>query len=130
MTKRRVVVTGIGAISPVGNSAEDSWNAVINGQSGIGMLTRLDSEQFPVKVAAEVKDFDIEEYIDKKDARKMDRFTHYALAASIMAMKDAGLEELNEELALRTGVWIGSGIGGWKHMNNSLRFFKKEAIAV
>ena len=92
MTKRRVVVTGIGAISPVGNTAEESWEAVINGKSGIGPLTRLDSEQFPVKVAAEVKDFDIEEYIERKEARKMDRFTHYALAASIMAMKDAGLE--------------------------------------
>ena len=125
MTKRRVVVTGIGAISPVGNSAEDSWNAVINGQSGIGMLTRLDSEQFPVKVAAEVKDFDIEEYIDKKDARKMDRFTHYALAASIMAMKDAGLEELNEELALRTGVWIGSGIGGMETHEQQFKIFQE-----
>lgn len=123
MTKRRVVVTGIGAISPVGNSAEASWEAVINGKSGIGMLTRLDREQFPVKVAAEVKDFDIEEYIARKEARKMDRFTHYALAASIMAMKDAGLEELNEELALRTGVWIGSGIGGMETHEQQFKTF-------
>ena len=109
--KRRVVVTGIGAVSPVGNSAEESWKAILEGKSGIGPLTRLDSDKFPVKVAAEVKDFDIEEYISRKDARKMDRFTHYALAASIMAMKDANLE-LEGDLALRTGVWIGSGIGG------------------
>ena len=112
MSAKRVVVTGVGAVSPVGNTAEESWEAVINGKSGIGMLTRLDSDQFPVKVAAQVKDFDIEDYIEKKDARKMDRFTHYALASSIMAMKDAGLEKLDEDLALRTGVWIGSGIGG------------------
>ncbi|WP_172369896.1 beta-ketoacyl-ACP synthase II [Sporosarcina jiandibaonis] len=123
MTKRRVVITGIGAISPVGNTAEESWEAVINGKSGIGPLTRLDSEQFPVKVAAEVKDFNIEDYIERKEARKMDRFTHYALAASIMAMKDAGLEELDEDLKPRTGVWIGSGIGGMEtHEQQFLTF--------
>ena len=89
----------------------------------LGLLTRLDSDQFPVKVAAEVKDFNIEDYIDRKEARKMDRFTHYALAASIMAMKDAGLEELDEELKLRTGVWIGSGIGGMEtHEQQFLTF--------
>ncbi|MER2088565.1 MAG: beta-ketoacyl-ACP synthase II [Sporosarcina sp.] len=125
MEKRRVVVTGIGAISPVGNSAEESWKAVLEGKSGIGPLTRLDSDQFPVKVAAEVKDFDIEEYVSRKDARKMDRFTHYALASSIMAMKDANLE-LEGELALRTGVWIGSGIGGMEtHEQQFLTFQEK-----
>ena len=125
MTKRRVVVTGIGAISPVGNTAEESWEAVINGKSGIGPLTRLDSDQFPVKVAAEVKDFNIEEYIERKEARKMDRFTHYALAASIMAMKDAGFEELDEELKLRTGVWIGSGIGGMETHEQQFKMFQE-----
>ncbi|MCG7344651.1 beta-ketoacyl-ACP synthase II [Sporosarcina sp. ACRSL] len=125
MEKRRVVVTGIGAVSPVGNSAESSWEAVLNGKSGIGPLTRLDSEQFPVKVAAEVKDFDIEEYIPRKDARKMDRFTHYALAASIMAMKDADLE-LDEETALRTGVWIGSGIGGMETHEQQFKTFQEK----
>ena len=124
MTKRRVVVTGIGAISPVGNSAEESWESVINGKSGIGMLTRLDSEQFPVKVAAEVKDFDIEDYIVRKEARKMDRFTHYALAASIMAMKDSGLE-LDDDLRLRTGVWIGSGIGGMETHEQQFKIFQE-----
>lgn len=122
MEKRRVVITGIGAVSPVGNSAEASWEAVINGKSGIGPLTRLDSEQFPVKVAAEVKDFDIEEYLPRKDARKMDRFTHYAMAASIMAMKDANLE-LDEETAYRTGVWIGSGIGGMETHEQQFKTF-------
>ncbi|WP_432363956.1 beta-ketoacyl-ACP synthase II [Sporosarcina sp. UB5] len=125
MEKRRVVVTGVGAVSPVGNSAQTSWEAVINGKSGIGPLTRLDSEQFPVKVAAEVKDFDIEEYIPRKDARKMDRFTHYALAASIMAMKDANLE-LDEKTALRTGVWIGSGIGGMETHEQQFKTFQEK----
>ena len=122
---KRVVVTGIGAVSPVGNSAEESWIAILEGKSGIGPLTRLDSDKFPVKVAAEVKDFDIEHYISRKDARKMDRFTHYALAASIMAMKDANLE-LEGDLALRTGVWIGSGIGGMEtHEQQFLTFQEK-----
>lgn len=125
METRRVVVTGVGAISPVGNTAEASWEAVINGKSGIGPLTRLDSEQFPVKVAAEVKDFDIEEYIPRKDARKMDRFTHYALAASIMAMKDAELE-IDEELAPRAGVWIGSGIGGMETHEQQFKTFQEK----
>lgn len=125
MSTRRVVVTGVGAVSPVGNSAEESWEAVINGQSGIGLLTRLDAEQFPVKVAAEVNGFDIEQYVERKEARKMDRFTQYALAASIMAMKDADLEELDEELAPRTGVWIGSGIGGMETHEQQFEMFQK-----
>ncbi|ARJ39848.1 beta-ketoacyl-[acyl-carrier-protein] synthase II [Sporosarcina sp. P21c] len=111
MEKRRVVVTGIGGISPVGNSAEESWKSVLEGKSGIDTMTRLDQEKFPVSVMAEVKGFDIEEYVSRKDARKMDRFTHYAVASAMMAMKDANLV-LEGDLALRTGVWIGSGIGG------------------
>ncbi len=129
MTKRRVVITGIGAISPVGNTAEESWEAVINGKSGIGPLTRLDSEQFPVKVAAEVKDFNIEEYIERKEARKMDRFTHYALAASIMAMKDAGFENWMKNLHFVQVSGLVLELAEWKHMNNSLKHFKKEDIA-
>lgn len=123
MSKRRVVVTGIGAVTPLGNDAETTWKAVLNGESGIGPLTRLNSDDFPVKVAAEVKDFDIEQYITKKDARKMDRFTHYALAASIEAMRDAGLEELPEEMKNRTGVWIGSGVGGIETHEQQFRTF-------
>lgn len=122
MEKRRVVVTGVGAVSPVGNTAEDSWRSVLEGKSGVGMLTRLDREQFPVKVAAEVKDFDIEEYLPRKEARKMDRFTHYAIASSVMAMKDANLE-LDEELGLRAGVWIGSGIGGMETHEQQFKTF-------
>lgn len=111
MEKRRVVVTGIGAVTPLGNDAETSWDHVVKGVSGIGPVTRLNPDDFPAKVAAEVKEFNVENFIDKKDARKMDRFTHYAVAASLMAVKDASLD-ITEENAPRVGVWIGSGIGG------------------
>ena len=95
------------------------------GKSGVGPLTRVDAEKFPAKVAAEVKDFDIEQYIDRKEARKMDRFTHYALAASIMAVKDADLK-LHEEIAPRTGVWIGSGIGGMETYEQQFETISKK----
>jgi 3-oxoacyl-[acyl-carrier-protein] synthase II len=111
MTKKRVVITGMGAVTPVGNNVQDSWQAVINGQSGVGPLTRIDREKFNAKVAAEVKDFDIEAYIPKKDARKMDRFTHYAVAAAKQAVEDAKLD-INDDNAADIGVWLGSGIGG------------------
>ena len=122
MTKRRVVVTGIGAVTPLGNDIETTWSGIKEGKSGVGMLTRLDADLFAAKVAAEVKDFDIEKYISKKDARKMDRFTHYALAASIMAVEDANLT-ITEEIGLRTGVWIGSGIGGMETYESQFRLF-------
>lgn len=111
MEKRRVVVTGIGAVTPLGNDAETTWNNIIEGVSGIGPVTRLNADDFPAKVAAEVKEFNVENFIDRKDSRKMDRFTHYAVAASLMAVKDSGLE-ITDENAPRVGVWIGSGIGG------------------
>lgn len=111
MEKRRVVVTGIGAVTPLGNDAETTWNNIVEGVSGIGPVTRLNADDFPAKVAAEVKEFNVENFIDKKDARKMDRFTHYAVAASLMAVKDSALE-ITDENAPRVGVWIGSGIGG------------------
>ncbi len=122
--KKRVVITGIGAVTPLGNSAEETWNNVKAGKSGVGPLTRVDAEKFTAKVAAEVKDFDIEQYIDKKEARRMDRFTHYALAASIMAAKDADLV-INEDNATRVGVWIGSGIGGMETYENQFETFKE-----
>ena len=122
--KRRVVITGIGAVTPLGNSAEETWSNVKAGKSGVGPLTRVDAEKFSAKVAAEVKDFDIEQFIDRKDARRMDRFTHYALASAIMAVKDANLE-INEENANRVGVWIGSGIGGMETYENQFEVFKE-----
>ncbi|QKX49319.1 3-oxoacyl-[acyl-carrier-protein] synthase II [Planococcus glaciei] len=127
MTNRRVVITGVGAVTPLGNNIETTWESVKNGVSGVGPLTRLDADQYPAKVAAEIKDFSIEDYIEKKEARKMDRFTHYALASSIMAMKDADLE-LDEKTALRTGVWIGSGIGGMETIENQLEVLNNRGV--
>ncbi|WP_077211184.1 beta-ketoacyl-ACP synthase II [Bacillus dakarensis] len=122
MTKRRVVVTGVGAVTPVGNDIETTWKNIVSGVSGVGQLTRLDPEDYPVKVVAELKDFDVEQYIDKKDARKMDRFTHYAVAASLMAVKDSGLA-INDDNSHRVGVWIGSGIGGMETFENQFETF-------
>ncbi|GMB08906.1 beta-ketoacyl-ACP synthase II [Thermolongibacillus altinsuensis] len=122
MKKRRVVVTGLGAVTPLGNDVETTWKNIVAGQSGIGPLTRLNPDDFPAKVAAEVKDFRIENYIDKKEARKMDRFTQYAVAASLMAVKDANLE-ITEEIAPRVGVWIGSGIGGMETFEEQMKIF-------
>lgn len=122
--KRRVVITGVGAVTPVGNSAEEAWKNIINGQSGIGPLTRVNADLFPAKVAAEVKDFDIEKFLDRKDARKMDRFTHFAVAASLMAVKDANLT-IDESNAERVGVWIGSGIGGMETFEQQYEIFNK-----
>lgn len=127
MEKRRVVVTGIGAVSPVGNSAEQAWENVIAGKSGIGPLTRIDTSKFTVSVAAEVKDFNIEDYIEKKEARKMDRFTHYAIAASMMAAKDANLT-ITDEMAPRVGVWIGSGIGGMETHEQQFLTFQERGV--
>jgi len=125
--KRRVVITGIGAVTPLGNTAEETWSAIKEGKSGVGPLTRLDTEKFPAKVAAEVKDFDIEQYIDRKEARKMDRFTHYALAASIMAIKDADLT-ITDEIAPKVGVWIGSGIGGMETYEKQMEVFQERGV--
>ena len=124
MTKRRVVVTGVGAVSPLGNTIDDTWAAIKEGKSGVGPLTRVDAEKFSAKVAAEVKDFDIEQYVERKEARKMDRFTQYALAAALMAHKDSGLE-VNESNAERVGVWIGSGIGGMETYEQQFLTFQE-----
>ena len=109
--KRRIVVTGVGIISPFGTGIEKNWKGITEGKSGIRYITRFDASTFPVKIAGEVPDFNPEEYIEKKEVKKMDTFIHYALAASIMAAKDAGLEVTSEN-AERVGVYIGSGIGG------------------
>src|SRR5690625_764213 len=110
--KKRVVVTGIGAVTPLGIDSKTTWKNITNGVSGIGPLTRVDAEQFNVKVAGEVQGFDPTAFIDKKEARRMSRFTHFALAASKMAIQDAGIEPGRNANPERIGVWIGSGIGG------------------
>lgn len=125
MTKNRVVVTGIGAVTPLGNDAHTTWKNIINNQSGIDYITKLDKDQFPAKVAGEVKDFDASKFIDRKEIRKMDLFTQYAVASAMMAVVDANLK-IDETNAHRVGVWIGSGIGGMQvYEEQTKRFFEK-----
>ncbi|HEY9033463.1 MAG TPA: beta-ketoacyl-ACP synthase II [Pseudomonadales bacterium] len=111
MSKRRVVVTGLGLLSPVGNSVEAAWQAILNGQSGIGMIEHFDTSAYSTRFAGMVKDFDVSQYFPEKDARKMDLFIQYGIAAGVQAMRDAGVE-ITADNAHRAGVAIGSGIGG------------------
>ena len=108
---RRVVVTGIGVVSALGTGVEKNWNALLQGHSGVDRITRFDASDLPTQIAGEVKDFNAEEFIDKKEIKKMDIFIQYALAAADMAMKDSALV-INEENAERVGVLVGSGLGG------------------
>lgn len=124
MERRRVVVTGMGAVTPLGNDVETTWKNIIAGQSGIDTVTRVNPDDFPAKVAAEVKDFDPASFMDRREARKMDRFTQYAVAAALMAVKDAKLE-INEQNAERVGVWIGSGIGGMETFEQQFEIFQQ-----
>lgn len=111
MSKRRVVITGMGMLSPVGNNVESSWKALLAGQSGIVDIEHFDTSEFTTRFAGLVKDFDCEAYMSKKDARKMDLFIQYGIAAGMQALDDSGLP-VTEENAARVGVAIGSGIGG------------------
>lgn len=111
MTKRRVVVTGMGMLSPLGNDVTSTWSNLLAGKSGAELITHFDTSNYGTKFAAMVKDLDLSEYIPKKDAKKMDLFIQYGIAAAIQAIKDANLE-INEENAHRIGAAIGSGIGG------------------
>ncbi|GAA0455019.1 beta-ketoacyl-ACP synthase II [Alkalibacillus silvisoli] len=122
MSKRRVVITGVGALTPLGNDVETMWNNLLDGQVGIDQVTKVNPEDFPAKIAAEVKDFDPSLYMDKREAKRMDLFTQYAVAASKMALDDAELT-IDEQLAPRAGVWIGSGIGGMTTYEEQFRKF-------
>ncbi|MGE5622552.1 MAG: beta-ketoacyl synthase N-terminal-like domain-containing protein, partial [Bacillota bacterium] len=109
--ERRVVVTGLGCVSPIGNTVADSWAALIEGKSGIATITKFDATPFSTRFAGEVKGFNIEDYIPGKEARHMDTFIHYGMAAGIQAIQDSGLT-VTDENAERIGVLVGSGIGG------------------
>ncbi|GEP83911.1 3-oxoacyl-ACP synthase II [Staphylococcus piscifermentans] len=109
--EQRVVITGLGALSPLGNDAKTSWENALKGVNGIDEITRIDTSDYNVHLGGELKDFNIEDYIEKKEARRMDRFTQYAVVAAREAVKDAQLD-INATNADRIGVWIGSGIGG------------------
>ncbi|MGY0503731.1 beta-ketoacyl-ACP synthase II [Luteimonas sp. e5] len=111
MSKRRVVITGLGILSPLGNDLQSTWEGIKAGRSGIGPITHFDTEGYATRIAGEIRDFDIGQWVNPKDARKMDPFIHYGVAASLMAMADAGLE-VTEANAERIGALIGSGIGG------------------
>lgn len=111
MSRRRVVITGLGIVSPVGNTVSEAWTNITQGRSGISAITKFDTEALSVKIAGEVKGFDVSQYIPGKEAARMDTFIHYGLAAAIQAFKDSGLE-VSEANAERMGVSIGSGIGG------------------
>lgn len=115
MTRRRVVVTGLGCISPVGNTVAEAWSQLLAGQSGIGRITKFDASALACQIAGEVKGFQLESYISSKEARTMDTFIHYGIAAAMQAVVDAGLptgDALSEDLAVRIGCLVGSGIGG------------------
>lgn len=111
MSKRRVVITGLGIISPVGNTIPEAWENLVAGRSGIARITRFDPTPFASHIAGEVKGFDVEQYLNPKEARRMDIFIQFGMAAGIQAIRDSGLE-INEANAERIGVNIGSGIGG------------------
>ncbi|EGO89235.1 beta-ketoacyl-ACP synthase II [Clostridium botulinum C] len=109
--KNRVVITGIGAITPIGNDANTFWNSIKDGKCGIDKITAFDTTDYKAKLAAEVKDFEVTNYIDKREARRLDKFCHFALAAADEAMRDSGLNEDNVDKE-RMGVIVGSGVGG------------------
>lgn len=111
MSKRRVVVTGLGVISPLGNDLASTWEGIVAGRSGIGPITHFDVSEYPTRIAAEIHGFDPTQWVSAKDAKKMDTFIHYGVAASLMALRDAGIE-VNEDNAERIGAILGSGIGG------------------
>lgn len=119
MSKRKVVVTGLGIVSPVGSTISSAWDSIVKGKSGISRITRFDASNFASQIAGEVKDFDIHQYLSAKEARRMDIFIHYGMAASIQAVRDAGIDDITHLDAERIGVNIGSGIGGLPMIENT-----------
>ncbi len=124
--KRRVVVTGVGAVSPVGLTARETWDALLAGKSGIALISRFDTTEFPTRIAGEVKGFDPLNFVDRKTVRKMDRFITYAVAASDEAFASAGLRPGAEPDSERIGVYIGSGIGGFETIEREHEKFLRE----
>ena len=124
MSKRRVVVTGIGCLTPLGNDKEEFWNCLLEGKSGVQTIDFLDTEKLPVKFSASVKGFESEKYFDRKDLKKMDLFMQYGMAAGIDAVEDSGLVN-NDIDNNRIGISIGSGIGGLAMIENTRDTFQK-----
>ena len=117
---RRVVVTGLGAVTPIGNTVDETWASVRAGKSGIAKITEFDASDYACQIAGEVKGFDPSEWMDKKEARKMGRYTQLAVAAAMQAMKDSGLSESAMDGA-RSGVIMGNGIGGFDVIESSIK---------
>jgi 3-oxoacyl-[acyl-carrier-protein] synthase II len=124
LSKRKVVVTGLGIISPVGNSVAEAWSNIVAGKSGITNITKFDASAFASQVAGEVKGFDVDQYLSPKEARRMDTFIQFGLAAGIQAVRDAGLE-VTDENAERIGVSIGSGIGGLQLIEDTDKVYQE-----
>ncbi len=125
--KRRVAVTGMGVISPLGIGIDENWAALCNGKSGIAPITKFDTNSFPIKIAGEVRDFDPQKYIGHKEVKKMDTFIHYAVAASQLALKDSGFE-ITEKNAERVGVQVGVGLGGLPAIEKYHDIFKEKGV--
>ena len=123
--KRRVVITGLGAITPVGNNVNDFWNSIKEGRNGIDVITHFDTSDFKVKLAAEVKDFKAENYMDRKQAKRMDRFSQFAIAATKEALLDSKLDLENYDKE-KISIIFGSGIGGIETIQNQIRELKKQ----
>ncbi|MGB9586839.1 MAG: beta-ketoacyl-ACP synthase II [Armatimonadota bacterium] len=122
MERKRVVITGVGLVTPIGTGVEAFWNALVNGVSGVGPITHFDASEFATRIAAEVKDFDPERFMERKDAKRMDRFVQLSVVASLLALEDANLN-IPDLDANRIGVLIGSGIGGtgtWEEQHKTL----------
>ncbi len=121
--KQRVVITGLGVMSSLGRDLETFWASLLAGKSGISQIESFDASEYPTRIAAEIKDFNPEEYFDKKEARRMDRFVQFAVAATLMALKDSGLNIKEDTNPERVGVYVGSGIGGlstWEEQHKIL----------
>ena len=127
MNRRRVVVTGLGLVSPVGVGVEESWGALVAGKSGIAPITLFDASTFPTRIAGEVKGFDPEKFMDRKEVRRNDRFIHFALAAADMAFRDAGLD-MGREDPERVGAIVGSGLGGLSTIEDWYRVFLERGV--
>ena len=124
LTNRRVVVTGLGIVCPVGSSIEKAWENIIAGRSGISQIDSFDASAFPVRISGAVRDFNADDYIKPKEQRKMDPFIHFGIGAGVQAIADAGLE-ITEANAHRFGVAIGSGIGGLRGIEMSYESYLK-----
>ncbi len=127
MSRRRVVVTGLGLITPVGVGVEETWSALVSGKSGIGPITLFDASTFPTRIAGEVKGFDPEKYMDRKEVRRNDRFIQFALAAADMAMRDSGIDVSREDPE-RVGAIVGSGLGGLATIEDSHRTLIEKGV--